>query len=312
MFSTLDPAHVQTGDHVVQFYDREFELVDSVGGYLTAALRAEAAAVVIASPEHRAAFAERLTANGVDVAAAERGGSLRFLDAADTLVRLMPGGRLQPEAFRAVIGGVIAEAASDGRAVCAYGEMVALLWDAGDVVTTIELETLWNDLAGELPFSLYCAYHTDSVAGHEHADALHEVCGLHGAVVPASGAAAGNVATDFPLDPGAARQARHLVADAMREWGHDDELVADAELIATELATNAILHAGTPFRVAVQRFGPGVRISVHDRAAALPALLEPVPLGLSGRGMHLIGGLSRRWGVEVTEAGKTVWAELGR
>src|SRR5215213_10199932 len=52
--------------------------------------------------------------------------------------------------------------------------MVALLWEAGDVLAAIDLETLWNELAGER-LSLYCAYRSDSVMGHEQAGALHEV-----------------------------------------------------------------------------------------------------------------------------------------
>jgi hypothetical protein len=82
--------------------------------------------------------------------------------------------------------------------------------------------------------------------------------------------------------------------------------------VAAELAANAILHAGTPFRVSVRRFGPMVRIAMQDGATALPAVLEPDATRPSGRGMLLIGAMSRRWGVEVTGDGKTVWAELGR
>jgi hypothetical protein len=65
--------------------------------------------------------------------------------------------------------------------------MVTLLWQAGDVLSAIDLETLWNELAGELPFSLYCSYRSDSMMGHAQADALHEVCRLHSSVVPAPG-----------------------------------------------------------------------------------------------------------------------------
>ena len=189
--------------------------------------------------------------------------------------------------------------------------MVALLWDAGDVLAAIDLETLWNELSGELPFSLYCAYHSDSVAPQEHTDALREVCRLHSAVVPAP-AEVVEVTADFPAQVTAAAEARRLVADIVGRWGHERLLVADAALVATELAANAIVHARTPFRVSVHRYGPVVRIAVRDRATALPALLECDARGISGRGMHLISAIARRWGVEVTRDGKTVWAELRR
>jgi anti-sigma regulatory factor (Ser/Thr protein kinase) len=302
---------ISHGDHVVQFYDRDADLVAGVGEYLVDAAREGAVSVVIATQAHREAFAQRLESQGVDAAAEQRHGSLLLLDAAATLERFVCDGRVDRDAFFEVIGGVIRDAVGTGRPVRAYGEMVALLWDAGDVLAAIDLERLWNELAGGLPFSLYCAYRSESVAGHEHADALHDVCGLHAAVVPAPGEAV-DVSADLPAMASTAFDARRLVADAVRGWGHERMLVTDAELVATELAANAIVHARTPFRVSVHRYGPVVRIAVHDRATALPARLEPDPLRPGGRGVYLISALSRRWGVEVTPDGKTVWAELGR
>ena len=295
----------------MQFYDRDADLVAGVGDYLGEAALERGVSVVIATEAHREAFTQHLMSQGVDVDAAQRQGSLLLLDAAATLDRFMCGGHIARNAFFEVIGGVIRNAAGMGRPVRAYGEMVALLWDAGNVLAAIDLETLWNELAGELPFALYCGYHSESVAAHEHADALHDVCHLHSAVVPAPGEVV-NVSADFPAQASAAADARRLVADTVRRWGHEHALVADAELLATELAANAIIHARQPFRVSVHRFGPAVRIAVHDRATAVPAVLEPDPTRLTGRGMSLIGAISRRWGVEVTPDGKTVWTELGR
>jgi anti-sigma regulatory factor (Ser/Thr protein kinase) len=311
LLSARESTAISHGDHVVQFYERDADLVASVGDYLVEAALERAVSVVIATEGHRKAFAEHLKAHGVDADAAQRQGSLLLFDAAATLDRFMRDGRIVRNAFFEVIGGVIRDAVGKGRPVRAYGEMVALLWDAGDVLAAIELETLWNELAGELPFALYCAYHSESVAVHEHADALHDVCRLHSAVVPAPGEVL-DVSADFPAQASAAADARRLVADTVRRWGHEHPLVADAELVATELAANAIIHARMPFRVSVHRFGPVVRIAVHDCATALPAVLEPDPARLTGRGMSLIGAISRRWGVEVTPDGKTVWTELGR
>ena len=79
------------------------------------------------------------------------------------------------------------DAAASGRRVRAYGEMVALLWDAGDVLGAIELETLWHELGRELSFSLFCSYPASSVSGPEHAQALHQVCHLHSAVLRPAG-----------------------------------------------------------------------------------------------------------------------------
>ena len=295
----------------MQFYERDADLFAGVGDYLLDALREGAVSVVVATEAHREAFARRLESHGVDVAQAQAQGSLLVLDAAATLGRFARGAGIDRNAFFEVIGGVIRDAGSTGRPVRAYGEMVALLWDAGDVLAAIDLETLWNELATELPFSLYCAYPSESVAAHEHSEALHDVCRLHAAVVSAPGEVL-DVSADFPAQPSAASDARRLVADTMRRWGHERSLVVDAELVTTELAANAIVHARTPFRVSVHRYGPVVRIAVNDRAMVLPTLLGPDPARPTGRGVYLVSAISRRWGVEVTGDGKAVWAELGR
>src|SRR6185312_10730825 len=92
-------------------------------------------------------------------------------------------GEVDPDGFRSAVEPVIREIANTGREIKAYGEMVALLWDAGRVRGAIELEKLWYRLATELRFSLFCAYRIHSLAGEEHAHALHEVCRLHTAVL---------------------------------------------------------------------------------------------------------------------------------
>ena len=180
----FEPQAVDAGRHVVQFYERETDLFVRAGGYLSDTVRAGAVAIVIATEAHRDAFEARFRDAGVDAAAARDDGTLVWLDAAATLARFMRDGHADREAFFDVVGSVVEAAAATGRPVRAYGEMVGLLWEAGDVMAVIELETHWNDLAAAIPFSLYCAYRSESVSGHEHADALARVCQLHSSVVP--------------------------------------------------------------------------------------------------------------------------------
>ena len=168
----------------MQFYERDADLLVRAGEYLSDTARAGAVAIVIATEAHRDAFEARLRDAGVDAAAARDEGTLVWLDAAATLARFMRDGHVDRDAFFDVVGSVVMAAAATGRPVRAYGEMVGLLWEAGDVMAVIELETHWNDLAAAIPFSLYCAYRSDSVSGPEHADAFARVCQLHSSVVP--------------------------------------------------------------------------------------------------------------------------------
>jgi hypothetical protein len=142
-----------SGEHVVTFYDRESELAQTVGSYLADAIDAGGSGIMIATETHRRAFEAELQRAGIDAAQAFADKALWSLDAAQTLAGLMPSGHIDAQAFRREVGSIIRGAARAGRPVRAFGEMVALLWDAGDVLGAIELEELWTQLGSELPFS---------------------------------------------------------------------------------------------------------------------------------------------------------------
>ncbi len=197
------------GGHVVQFYGHEEELADRVAGYLLGALQHDGVAVVIATAAHRRAFEGRLTRAGVDLAAAARAGTYRTLDAGDTVRALTTGGQLDRGAFDRVIGRLIADAGQGERPVRAYGEMVALLWDAGLVNDAVQLEEMWGSLGLSHSFSLFCSYPARSVTGDGHLEAFAEVCRLHGSVVGGWPAPAGPSATRAPAGPGATRARAH-------------------------------------------------------------------------------------------------------
>jgi len=169
-------------DHLVRFYEHDEELVAWVGGAVLDAVGAGATAIVIATEEHRRGLEAHAAVVGVDLERARREGRYAERDAAATLARIMPGGHLDREAFDRVVGALVRAAAASGRPVRAFGEMVALLWDAGDVPAAIELERLWNELGARLPFTLLCAYPREAVSSPEQAAALEQVCHLHTAV----------------------------------------------------------------------------------------------------------------------------------
>jgi anti-sigma regulatory factor (Ser/Thr protein kinase) len=236
-----------------------------------------------------------------------------WLDAAATLARFMPDARIDPDAFHDVIGGLVREASQSEPAkrsrrgtgrIRAYGEMVALLWDAGDVLSAIELEKLWNELARELDFSLWCAYHAHSLAVHEHADEVHDVCSLHTCVIEEATARFA-ASADAPL------AARRFVSSVLTRRPYEDRVhLADARLVVSELASNAVIHAGTPFAVSIRYTGSAVRISVRDESATRPVLRNGGPASLSGRGLRLVAAMAEAWGTDGGPDGKTVWAEL--
>ncbi len=304
-------AHTIDGsEHVVQLYAREADLVAAVVTYLAGALAAEEVAIVIATDAHLRAFEDALEVGGIALAEARADGRLVVLDAAATMDAVVIDGRVDRGAFHDVIGGLVRRASRSGRTIRAYGEIVALLWDAGNVSAAIELEGLWNELARELPFSLFCAYPAASVSGPEHAHALHEMCGLHSSVFQPPAKEERELTASFPGDRDAPGNARRLTVATLREWGCSKVQVNEAALVLSELASNAVIHGDSAFSVVVCLRGSRLRIAVQD---ACPFDETEPDGGLLARKQHGLGvvqALSAQWGIDATPDGKVVWAEL--
>jgi len=74
---------------------------------------------------------------------------------------------------------------------------------------------------------------------------------------------------------------------------------------------NAARHARSPFSVTLTQADARTVVAVRDDSDELPVVAAPRSAeDPSGRGLHLVGALARRWGVERRERGKLVWAEL--
>ena len=179
-----------SGGHVVMFHRDGDEFAGRASAYLLRALCEGGAAIVIASPEHRRAIRARLAQAGTDVAAAEAAGAVVALDALETVRRFMVAGWPDPASFWQVISPLIRRATEAFKPVHVFGEMVALLWDSGQVNAAIEVEAMWNEMAAQYPFSLLCAYPVPSVSGEHQQDSLSEVCRAHSS---AAGAMSGRV-----------------------------------------------------------------------------------------------------------------------
>jgi hypothetical protein len=300
---------------VVQFYRRDAELLARMGAYVAGGLRAGGAAVVVASARHRAALGGALSAHGVDLAAGRQAGLLYVADAEEVLRRFLVEGHPDPRRFLDVAGRLINEAGSGARPVYVYGEMVAVLWEAGRANAAIALEALWNALRSELAFSLFCPYPAEVVAGDRNRAPLAEVCGMHSGVIgapPPPCHHTGELTMMFPAAADTPRAARHFVVDALQAWGTERRLVDSAALVVTELTTNALMHARSGSKVRIWANHDAIRIAVEDAAAVLPVQRSASSLASSGRGLALVAALSQQWGADLLDEGKVVWAELPR
>jgi len=117
----------------------------------------------------------------------------------------------------------------------------------------------------------------------------------------------------FDARPESVPEARRYVGEAVEQV--PGGLGPTAELLVSELATNAVRHAGTgDFVVEVQAFPEEGRlwIGVSDDGGGLPVMRAPSLTAEHGRGMHLVSALADRWGARRRRytTAKTVWFEL--
>lgn len=108
---------------------------------------------------------------------------------------------------------------------------------------------------------------------------------------------------DFEPESNSAHAVRRFVEEALTSSPGRDDIV----LTASELASNVIRHAGTPFTLRLLVDQDRVRIEVSDGSSIVPAVED---LTDSQRGLRLIDSVARQWGIEPDEGGKTVWAEF--
>ncbi len=112
----------------------------------------------------------------------------------------------------------------------------------------------------------------------------------------------------FPMRVDSVSHARHFVRHVFRIY--PSQTVETAELLTSELATNAVLHARTAFDVIASENNQALRVAVHDGNNRMPVPLAREPWDLHGRGLSIVELLSDHWGALKTSPGKTVWFDL--
>jgi len=180
-----DSLEAPGNDHFARFYLDDETLIESVAQHVRGELRDGAAAVVIATEPHLTALDRFWARIDFDAAAYRDRGQLLFLDAAQTLAGLMIDGTPHRDRFRATVGAVIAKLAKQYGRVAAFGEMVGLLWRAGNPGAAVELESLWNELREDHSFSLLCGYALRDCTADSADQAFEAVCDAHAHVIPA-------------------------------------------------------------------------------------------------------------------------------
>ena len=210
---------------------------------------------------HRQAFETELEFAGIDVVEARRTGRLVTFDAASTITQFMVDGQIDRKAVRSVLGGILDEAS--GAAVRCTST-AKWLHSSGTQVTCWPLSN-WNRYGT-----------TSSRASRSHSFVLIRVrlsrdlsrlrhCGRSvistrpwcraPLALTFSSALQGYARGQPTLRPSWAQPAaaRRFVRDVLLQWGHaDEDLLDEVAFVVSELATNAVVHAGSAFSVGIR------------------------------------------------------------
>ena len=100
-----------------------------------------------------------------------------------------------------------------------------------------------------------------------------------------------------------------MIRDCLVGAGRED-LLDTAELLVSEIVTNALVHAGTPIDVAFSFVDGGLRVEVTDGSPHAPTLRGYGPSAGTGRGLMLLEEMVDAWGVVPDGPGKTVWFQI--
>jgi hypothetical protein len=301
-------------EHQVAAYEDVAGLASRVADFAASSLRDGVPVVTISRPGIRRAVERLMVERGTDTVRARRDGTLLTLDVDETMSRLMVDGRPDPGLFAEVVASLVPPGDAP---VSAFGEMVAVLWERGEVAAALELEALWNAALVDHRIRLLCAYPGELLARAE-LDDVARMCSLHdtvsligahpgpGAIPTGPGAALSSV--HLPVSAAVA-SVRHFARETLTSWGLPD-LIDDVALVTSELATNAVRHGSSPFRTSMVRSDGVVRVSVEDGSRAWPQPQEALPEDQDGRGLAIVAILSERTGCDSTPHGKVAWAEL--
>lgn len=106
-------------------------------------------------------------------------------------------------------------------------------------------------------------------------------------------------------------EARRELRELLRDWGKPGRSEI-AELLTSELVTNALVHTDDDAVLTAVVVPGGLRVEVRDFVPRRPQVRTPDPDDdTHGRGMVLVESLADAWGVRPHGVGKSVWFELG-
>ena len=172
-------------DHVVQIYENEKQLLDSLVAFAVCGFNDDESVVVIGTSNHIEELDNKLRGAGYDLFNLRLTNQYITVDATQTLYEFTINGMPDPILLQLVVSNLMKRTKRRGQKVRIFGELVAILWAQGNADGILRLEQLWRDQLRTESFSRFCAYPKSGfVEGSELAVA--EICKSHTHVVTPS------------------------------------------------------------------------------------------------------------------------------
>jgi hypothetical protein len=176
-------GEIAPSDHLVQIYENEEVILDSLEGFAGSGLKAGDSVIIISIENRLKALNKRLGARGFNLKALKSNHQYIPLDAHEILSKFIRLGWPNEELFTKTINNIITLArGKDLRKVRAYGEMVAILWEQGYNGATVQLEHLWNKFCSQDAFCLFCAYPKSGFT-QDAETSIEHICSTHSKMI---------------------------------------------------------------------------------------------------------------------------------
>ncbi len=175
-------------------------------------------------------------------------------------------------------------------------DVVVIMSGEFDLISTEPLEQVIAPRLGSLTADDRCATAQPTSVASRGGDGNGPLRGARGRAM--------KFQEQFSAEASSVPGARRFVARVLEDC--PSALRERVTVMVSELATNAVKHAGTAFSVELEVTNI-VRVEVGDLGHGRPRLREPAPIEATGRGLLIVQSLSSDWGVEEQPQGTCVW-----
>jgi hypothetical protein len=179
--ATMDWAALAPSDHIVQFYQGDRELLDTLTAFVGEGVKAGESVVLIATQEHLRGLRHRLVEVETDLMRALFEDRYIAIDANVALTSFMVNDLPDETLFGEFARNLLRRASVQNRKVRGFGEMVALLWARGNREATVRLEQLWERFCDTHAVALLCSYPMTAFPALHAGDSEDAVAQIHAA-----------------------------------------------------------------------------------------------------------------------------------